>query len=346
MMQRREFQDYIHSADFLSPLGLPNDTQLSFDLMGQGEYNQNFVFTHPLHGQKLVLRINTGSQMHLDNQIEYEFSALKALEASGRTPKALFCDNSKRYLPYGTLVMEWLPGRPLDYRRDMATAAAIFADIHSCPLPEQSLLLQPPAAAQAIYDECLDMAEQYFTWEQADATIGKLLEELIREIGRLPLSEPSSAPCCIVNTEVNSGNFLINEQGHSYLIDWEKPLLSEAAQDLGHFLVPTTTFWKTDVILTPEEIRDFVALYCKAVEGRLDTSTLSQRLPLFFTVTCLRGVSWCAMALREYAQPDRPLTNPQTLAKLHDYINEDFLRQLLNEYVRKDFLRGDLCVSL
>ena len=32
------------------------------------------------------------------------------------------------------------------------------------------------------------------------------------------------------------------------MIDWEKPLWGDPAQDLGHMLAPTTTFWKTDVI--------------------------------------------------------------------------------------------------
>ena len=340
MLNRPEFQSYVQSECFLRPLGLPMGTELSFALLGQGEYNQNFSFIHPLTQQKLVLRINTGSQMHLENQIEYEFSALKNLEASGRTPKALFCDNSKSILPYGTLVMEWLPGRPLDYRRDLQKAAEIFADIHSTPVPAGHQLMEPAHPAKAIYDECMEMFTHYFDWEQADPVIVRLLEELISEIGRLPLCDGSSAPKCIVNTEVNSGNFLINKEGNSYLIDWEKPLLSEAAQDLGHFLVPTTTFWKTDVILTPDEIRGFVELYEKAMNGRMDTSCLSERLPLFFTVTCLRGVTWCAMALREYSQPDRPLSNADTLAKIKDYINEDFLRKLLNNYVRKNFLRG------
>ena len=223
---------------------------------------------------------------------------------------------------------------------DLRTAAEIFADIHCTPVPADHQLLTPAYPAKAIYEECLDMVEHYFTWDQADPAIVCLLRTLIEEIGRLPLTEPSSAPKCMVNTEVNSGNFLINDSGKSYLIDWEKPLLSEPAQDLGHFLVPTTTFWKTDVILTPEEIRDFVACYEKAVAGRMDTSSLRNRLPLFFTVTCLRGVTWCAMALREYSRPNRPLTNADTFAKIKDYINTDFLQNLLDNYVRKDFLRG------
>ena len=334
------FQKYIQSLPFLNALGLPTDAKLEFASLGQGEYNQNFSFVHPRSGQKLVLRINKGSQMHLEDQIGYEFSALKDLEVCGRTPKALFYDNSKAILPYGTLVMEWLPGRPLDYHTDLPKAAEIFADIHCTPVPESSRLLAPSHPAKAIYDECLEMVEHYFSWEKADPAIVRLLQELIDEIGKLPLTAASTAPKCMVNTEVNSGNFLINDSGKSYLIDWEKPLVSEAAQDLGHFLVPTTTFWKTDVILTPEEIRTFVAHYQKAVNGRMDTDSLQERLPLFFTVTCLRGVTWCAMALREYLQPDRPLTNADTLAKIKDYMNEDFLQNLLDNYVRRNFLRG------
>ena len=64
----------------------------------------------------------------------------------------------------------------------------------------------------------------------------------------------------MVNTELNSGNFLINEGARSYLVDWEKPLLSEAAQDLAHFLAPTTTFWKTDTILDREAVGQAVYL--------------------------------------------------------------------------------------
>ncbi len=340
MICDERLQAYVQSENFLKQLELPRHTKLELSLLGQGEYNQNYWFTHPVSGKKLVLRINRGSQMHLEDQIGYEFSALKALEASGRTPKAFFCDNSRNILEQGALVMEWLPGRTLNYRTDLQKAAEIFADIHSCPVPAGHRLLAPSAPAKAIYEECLDMVQHYFDWEQADPVIGKLLEALIREIGALPLEAPSAAPKCMVNTEVNSGNFLINEEGTSYLIDWEKPLLSEAAQDLGHFLVPTTTFWKTDVILMAQEIRDFVKLYEKAIAGRMDTSALKERLPLFFTVTCLRGVTWCAMALREYSQPGREISNADTFRKIKDYINVDFLEDLLKNYVRKNFLEG------
>ena len=89
-------------------------------------------------------------------------------------------------------------------------------------------------------------------------------------------------------------------------MDWEKPLLSEAAQDLAHFLAPTTTFWKTAGASGDSRAqsggtgRAWMSERISAAVG-----ALPQRLPLFLTVTCLRGVSWCAMALREYEEPGR-----------------------------------------
>ena len=107
MIHTEEFQEFLNSPAFLEPLDL--DAAPEFTPLGQGEYNVNYTFDHP-DGRKLVLRINRGSQMHLPNQIGYEFNALKALESSGRTPKAIFCDSG-----HNCLVMEHLPGRPLRY---------------------------------------------------------------------------------------------------------------------------------------------------------------------------------------------------------------------------------------
>lgn len=333
MIYMEPLNSYLGSDAFLSQLGLSAGEELRFSPLGQGEYNCNYVFHHPITGQKLVLRVNTGSQMHLDDQISYEYSALQDLVPSERTPKPLLCCPE-----HHLLVMEWLPGGPLDYRQDMDAAAQILADIHSVPVPENCRLIRPDAPALAIYEECLQMVQHYYDWEEADPQVTSLLKTLVEEIGKLPLSEPSDAPLCIVNTELNSGNFLIDRDGISHLVDWEKPLLSEPAQDLGHFLSPSATFWKTDVILTPDEVKDFIAKYIAAVGDRMDCSTLLSRLPLFFTVNCLRGVTWCAMAYREYCQPGRELRNEDTFQKLKAYLNPGYLQNILNNYVRKDFL--------
>ncbi|MBR2896072.1 MAG: phosphotransferase [Oscillospiraceae bacterium] len=338
MISSPVFQEYVHSPEFLHALDLPFNSSLNFSPLGQGEYNTNYRFSHPVTGKELVLRINTGSQMHLSDQIGYEFSALNTLKKSGRTPAPLFCDGTKSILPYGILVMEWLPGRALRYETDLNTAAEILADIHALSVERDCPLLYPAHPLQSIYDECLAMVEHYFQWEKASVSVCHLLESMIQEIGNRPLRSAAVSAPCIVNTELNSGNFLINENSTSYLIDWEKPILSEPSQDIGHFLVPTTTFWKTDVILTSEEISSFVNHYITASAGRFDISEIRDRLPLYFSTTCLRGVTWCAMAMVEYSTPGRVISNADTFHKIKQYLEEDFLGNILNNYMRRNFL--------
>ena len=106
--------------------------------MAQGEYNINYIFAHPITGKKLVLRVNCGSQMHLDNQITYEYRALELLERSGRTPAVYYVDDTKQFINNGVLVMEYLPGHPLIYEKEMDKALAVLADIHSVNIEPQN----------------------------------------------------------------------------------------------------------------------------------------------------------------------------------------------------------------
>lgn len=134
---------------------------------------------------------------------------------------------------------------------------------------------------------------------------------------------------CCINTELNSGNFLINGKGRdNYLIDWEKPLYGDPAQDLGHFLAPTTTFWKTDVILKQDETDHFIRQYKTYVAGRYDVRGMEERLRLFIPITCLRGITWCAMAWVQYQEPGRLIRNKETFCKMEAYLEDGFLERI------------------
>lgn len=317
---------YVHSPFFLENLACSSDSDLTLRPLAQGEYNANYLFRHPITHKKWILRVNHGSQMHLENQIEYEFHALKVLFPSGRTPEVLFYDDSKENLPWGILVMEWLPGRPLNYKTDLTTAASILADIHSLPLQskKKDLLIPAQNPIQSILDECQELMSHYWSWEVKNPTVSDTLKRILQE-AQSALTDPLCPSCCIVNTELNSGNFLINPEGKSYLIDWEKPLLSDPAQDLGHFLAPTTTLWKTETYLTVEKCRQFLLSYRQAVGNRYELGNLEERVSQYIWLNCLRGLSWCSMAIREYSQEGRPLTNQETLKKIRQYLTPEFL---------------------
>lgn len=327
-------KEYVERSYYKGKMEIPEGVAVEYHPLAQGEYNINYWFIHPVTQKKLVLRVNTGSQMHLDNQIDYEYNALKHIEVSKRTPRVFFVDGSKRYLDYGIMVMEFLEGVALDYRKDLSIAAKILADIHSVSVTKDDGLLMPANPLQAILDECNEMVQTYYESELGEPKkkeqIRRLLEQGQEKVNEV--RDYHGYRCCI-NTELNSGNFLINGEGeNNYLVDWEKPLYGDPVQDLGHFLAPTTTFWKTDVVLTEEEMTDFMNKYIQAVGDRFDVTGIEERLNIFIPITCLRGITWCAMAWVQYQEPGKLIRNEETFRKIEDYLSQEFLDMIESRY--------------
>lgn len=335
MKQIQGLEEYIASKHYREALGLPEEIIETYTFLARGEYNVNYRFTHPLTGQELVLRVNIASQMHLEHQIEYEFQALQLLEVSGRTPKPIYVDGSKRILPQGVLVMEYLEGVSLHYETELIQAAQVLADIHSVDIenhPHQ--LLHPENPLEAILEECEQMIQIYYDSELAPKETKSYIKMLM-ELGwkRVQTTNQNTSYQCCINTELNSTNFIVSKE-KSYLVDWEKPLKGDPAQDLGHFLAPTTTFWKTDKILTNDEIEGFLKAYEVAVEERFDTQGLRERVYTFIPITCLRGITWCAMAWVQYQDEDKLIRNESTWKKLNQYVDSHFLESIYESYLK------------
>ena len=350
MIETAELERYLEDAtDLRSALGIPPDAPLRLTPIGQGEYNANYRFTHPGTGRELVLRVNVGSQMHLPDQIGYEYRALRLLEPSGRTPRAHYVDGSLARLPYGVLIMDFLPGRPLVYETDLPLAARVLADIHAVPVPGDSRLVRPEDPLRAIVAECREMFAVYTASVYAEARTVATIARLVRRAGELAAGGAGGGghggaggggsrggtpgQRHLISTELNSGNFLINSPtGHDYLVDWEKPVLGEIEQDLAHFLAPTTTLWKTDTILTREQMGFFLAEYRAAVAGRFPTGGLEERFEQYLSITCLRGITWCAMAYVEYQGQGRALKSELTYEKIRLYVSPGFLETIEATY--------------
>jgi thiamine kinase-like enzyme len=124
-----------------------------------------------------------------------------------------------------------------------------------------------------------------------------------------------------VNTEVNSGNFLISPD-RACLVDWEKAVVSCRYQDLGHFMVPTTTLWKTDILLTPTDKHTFLQTYHQHACPDMPFTDLMEKTRVMEQTILLRALSWCFMAWYEYTQTDRPIRNPDTFAKIEQYLSD------------------------
>ena len=289
-------------------------------LLGAGEYNINFTFDEG--DLKKVLRINMKSQMNLENQIEYEYETLQLLKDSGVTQKPYDLVTETNLLPYKYLTMEFLEGSPLNYKTDMYIAAYLLSKVHNTPYGDNNLI-NATNPFQLMFDECKQMAGEYLAWEKVDKKVSNYIKTFLEKCQTLIPEEYDIANPCIINTELNSGNFLIGEgKEDSYVIDWEKALIGECEQDLAHFLAPTTTFWKTDIILSENEINEFLEEY-----GNYRNFD-RKRFERYLIFNCLRGVTWCSMAFRQYSENDKMLMDDTTFKKIASYIELEFLEKV------------------
>ena len=300
--------------------------------LAAGEHNANFAFSHPETGARYVLRVGCASQMDFESPSAYEFEALRTLEPSGRTPAPRYLDDGPDALGRGVIVMDLLEGRALRYDdpNDMREAARVLADVHSVRIPATSGLLAPADPLRDQFEECRRMFARYRGSAFEDAVVVRFVERFFERAERALEAPLDPADCAHVqNTETTSDQFLMNGAGRrGYLIDWEKPIVGEVAQDVAYFLAPTSTIWQDGPILSDEERSAFVRDYWEAVDGRFARGRFDERFRAFSMTNNLRGVTWSCQAWVDYHDPARPLKHEATLRRLRRYLSEDFLGYL------------------
>ena len=322
---QKQIKEYIDDHQSLKHLNLNRNTEVRF--LAQGEYNINFVLDSST--QKYVFRVNTGSQMENENQIKYEYDSIKFLEPSGVTPKVFFVDDSLSFFQYGILIMEFLEGEPLQYEKDLSKAATIFSRIHSLEVKQNHTHFK---VENHIFSDRIKEGERLLAnvWESPHVSreIKKFFDQFLgwAKANRSKEQYFINEPWLVVNnTEVNSHNFIIGKE-KSYLIDWEKPVISDPTQDLTQFMAPTTTSWKTDYLLSEEEKELFFQTYIEGLQGK--DQNIRERVHLYTPYLYLRALTWCAHAFVEYHDPNKQIKNMDTFEKIKTFLQIDFMKKL------------------
>ncbi len=332
---RPKVEAYLERQDW-SDVPAMFDRQFTVTPLAQGEYNLNYLIASG--SIRLVFRVNIGTQIDRDDQIVYEYQTLELLKQSGVTPRPHFVDDTRRFFDRGILIMDYLPGEALDYNRDLTQAAGLFAAIHQIKVPSEiNHLIREDAPLTLIYEECADLLQQYFDSDLADPDIRQYLIDLKNwaDMARAKEQYYQQDPWhCIVNTEVNSGNFIVNrEKGTAHLVDWEMPRWGDPSQDLCHFCSPLTTLWKTDWRMSSEKKSEFLNIYRRHIKDPHLRNTLIERVRLRDPFVYLRGISWSAMGWVAYQSEFSGMKNPDTWAKLQQYLNLEFIRSLFDPFI-------------
>ena len=157
---------------------LIGDHRFTVSTLARGEYNLNYLLIRE-DGFKLVFRVNMGTQIGREDQILYEYRSLELLKRSGVTPIPYHVDDTRAQIDQGILIMEFLPGVPLDYQQDLRQAARLFARIHQLKIPpEKNHLIREDAPLSLIYRECESLLNRYIESDLADPGIRSYLTEL------------------------------------------------------------------------------------------------------------------------------------------------------------------------
>ncbi len=336
-MDYKDVEKYIDAnKDVQLALNINDGATFTCEPLAQGEHNMNFlVCVNQISStvKKFVFRANFSSQLNLENQIEYEFNALKELYPSGRTAKPIYVDNTRSILDKGILVQEYIEGQWLNFEKpqDILECSHILADIHAVK-PTGGKILKPGDPLQDQFSECLGFFENYKKSALANDKVAKRVEQMISST-KQKLNNTKFVPedaAHIINTEAVPSHFIIlhdmeGKVTQGKMVDWEKPIIAEVAQDIAYFLSPTTTIWDSEYIFKMEERNKFVEDYWKYVAGRFDSGNFENRFDAYVSSNCLRGITWSCNAWVEYHDPARPLKNEKTFNKLKIYLSEDYL---------------------
>lgn len=327
---------YLDRADRRARIGFSADAPLSISVLAQGEYNLNYL----VRGgeRQVVARINTGTQIGAGDQIGYEYRALEFLQPAGIAPAPLLLDNSGANIPYGFLVEEYFPGRPLDYATEVSLAARTLAALHTVPTAGHPGFLVVPDPLTGSWQEARGFLDVFFATADADPTVKRMFARVLAALADTATRyqdrfHPEER--VIIHTDVQAHNFIVGEPtaDRAKLVDWEKPMLDDGSYDLCHFLTPTSTLWKMEYVLSDAQRAAFIETYTDAVgdhhAGRDLIGRIETRMPFVY----LRATGWCAMAWVEYTRPGRLLRNEKTFEKIVEYLAPDFLVSLFRPYV-------------
>ena len=233
--------------------------------LSESESNINFLID--VGAEKYVFRLNKISQLGLRNQIRYEYDALKTLERSYVTPTTFFLDDSTTFFEYGVLIMQYIEGRPLEYKRDLHEAAKIFGTIHS--LNTEKIDISSFLKCENIVENSLNkskiLLDGFLKSSKLDVgtklKISNFLEwgEKNKDCGLYFKKDEWNT---INNTEPHAKNFIISEKKRKgFLIDWEKPVVSDPSADLAYFLSPLSTIMTSNYTFTEDERDNFFKTY-------------------------------------------------------------------------------------
>jgi hypothetical protein len=249
-----------------------------------------------LVGTGALARMPKQSQLGLDAlaNLACQRACFERAYASGCTPQYLGFLPVSVDLPRGALLVQEIVGRSALLPADLSGIALSLAALHTLALPPafaRAPLLNAVDPLAMLADEISDQAAH----GSAVSLNSEVALTLSREMARLRrLCSASPRPeRRLIAFDAHPGNFIVDGEGKSVLVDLEKCRYSYPGLDLAHATLYTSTTWDVDAraSLTVRELLDFYAAWSAAV-GPSSAGAQAWHVPLRRAMW-LWSVSWC-----------------------------------------------------
>lgn len=278
-------------------------------LLPHGAVQENWLVVATCHGgrlagrQHLVLRANAATALGLGLDRAAEFAVLRAVHAAGvKVPEPLLLCAEASVIGKPFFLMRWLPGEAAPQRitagstgsapnRIARQLAAELARLHAIRPPGRHLAAlgaAPADAAEWRLAECARLLA-------ADDEPHPVAEWGLRWLAR---HRPAPVAPVLCHGDFRTGNYLVDAQGLTALLDWEFASWSDPAEDIGWFCLGCWRFGAYGREAGGIAARaDFLSTYEAASGCRIEP----ERLRWWEVLAALR---WLVIALR---QRDRAL---------------------------------------
>ena len=260
-----------------------------------------------LAGTGWLARVPKQSQMSLgaEAHVAYEAACFERAAPSGHTPRLHAVLPPSAGLPRGALLVDDVPGRPLQLPQDLDALVTALASLHAQPAPANSAPLLDPADPLAALAADIDVQARHLTAAGLEPAAHALIDQE-RDRFRLLLQRAARPPKHLIAFDAHPGNFLLHPDGRAVLVDLEKARYGAAALDLAHATLYTSTTWDrhSHAVLDDAEVLRAATRWLQALAARgVDPEPERTWVAPLRRAMWLWSITWCAKWRMQSARP-------------------------------------------
>lgn len=241
-------------ADFLAgSAGAQRSEIRNVKALSGGTLQENYLLETVVEGgpeagsRRYVVRLTRPGSIESSITRAQEFAIMRAAHAAGVTvPEPLWCSEDPGIIGADFLVMRFAPGIALAHVivRDarwggdrQALAARLGREIARMQTvtPESSSLGFLPVPRRGAARDMIEALRDYLDRE---GTPRPAIEWCLRWLER---NAPADRPSVLVHGDFRTGNYMVDEQGLTGILDWELAAWGDPMLDLGWFCMK---FWR------------------------------------------------------------------------------------------------------